>query len=137
MIWRRLPAGGATRISTGGQALDSSRTSPGSARNAREDRTALWNAFRDSGAAEGDPPPPDEPARAVDAAITHTGRAACELVLIPVEDALAMREQPNLPGTLDEHPNWRRRLPDTADRVLDEQATAARLKGLAEARKSV
>ncbi len=87
-----------------------------------EDRTALWNAFRDSGAAEGDPPPPDEPARAVDAAITHTGRAACELVLIPVEDALAMREQPNLPGTLDEHPNWRRRLPDTADRVLDEQA---------------
>lgn len=102
-----------------------------------KDRTALWNAFRDSGAAEGDPPTPDEPARAVDAAITHTGRAACELVLIPVEDALAMREQPNLPGTLDEHPNWRRRLPDTADRVLDEQATAARLKGLAEARKSV
>jgi 4-alpha-glucanotransferase len=28
-----------------------------------------------------------------------------------VEDVLALTEQPNLPGTIDEHPNWRRRLP--------------------------
>lgn len=34
------------------------------------------------------------------------------LVLIPLEDALARREQPNLPGTTDAHPNWRHRLPD-------------------------
>ena len=99
------------------------------------DRTSLWNAFRDSGAAESDPPPPSEPASAIDAAIVHTGGAACELALIPVEDALGMTDQPNLPGTLDEHPNWRRRLPAMADRVLDEPAAARRLAHLAAKRR--
>jgi 4-alpha-glucanotransferase len=28
-----------------------------------------------------------------------------------MEDALGTAEQVNLPGTVDEHPNWRRRLP--------------------------
>ena len=35
--------------------------------------------------------------------------------LLPIEDALALPEQPNLPGTIDEHPNWRRRLAAPAD----------------------
>ena len=98
------------------------------------DRAALWDAFLDSGAAEGAPPPPDEPDRAVDTAIRHVGGAACELMLLPVEDALGQREQPNLPGTLHEHPNWRRRLPAAAEHVLDQPASAARLASLAEAR---
>ncbi len=95
------------------------------------DRGAIWQAFRDSGAAEGDPPPVDAPARAVDAAVAHVGRAACELMLLPVEDALGLTEQPNLPGTLHEHPNWRRRLGAPAASVLDEPACAARLAALA------
>jgi 4-alpha-glucanotransferase len=33
------------------------------------------------------------------------------LVVVSMEDALGMVEQPNLPGTVLEHPNWRRRLP--------------------------
>jgi len=33
------------------------------------------------------------------------------LVVISMEDALGLKEQPNLPGTVTEHPNWRRRLP--------------------------
>ncbi len=104
-------------------------------REARErDRAGLWQAFRDSGAAEGDPPPPDAPARAVDAAVGHVGRAACELAMLPVEDALGLEEQPNLPGTLHEHPNWQRRLPASADRVLDDPACAARLESLGRAR---
>jgi len=36
-------------------------------------------------------------------------------------------EQPNLPGTVTEHPNWRRRLPVAADAVLDEAAVARRI----------
>jgi 4-alpha-glucanotransferase len=28
-----------------------------------------------------------------------------------MEDALEIAEQPNLPGTIGEYPNWRRRLP--------------------------
>ena len=31
--------------------------------------------------------------------------------MISIEDALGVPDQPNLPGTIDEHPNWRRRLP--------------------------
>lgn len=34
------------------------------------------------------------------------------LALLPAEDALALEEQPNLPGIVDGHPNWRRRLPE-------------------------
>ncbi len=64
------------------------------------DRTAIWQAFRESGAAGGDPPPPDQPKVAVDAAVRHVAHAACELLLLPVEDALGLVEQPNLPGTL-------------------------------------
>ncbi len=33
--------------------------------------------------------------------------------LVTIEDILGLIEQPNLPGTFDEHPNWRRRLPLT------------------------
>ncbi|HUB89666.1 MAG TPA: 4-alpha-glucanotransferase [Dyella sp.] len=40
------------------------------------------------------------------------------LVLIPLEDALERTEQPNLPGTVDSHPNWRHRLPDDAVETL-------------------
>lgn len=76
-----------------------------------EERTQIWNAFRSSGAGQGDPPAPTDGADAADAACIHVGNSACELVMLPIEDALALTEQPNLPGTLDEHPNWRRRLP--------------------------
>jgi 4-alpha-glucanotransferase len=31
--------------------------------------------------------------------------------VVAIEDALGVREQANIPATIDEHPNWRRRLP--------------------------
>ena len=40
--------------------------------------------------------------------ILHRG-----LLVISIEDVLGLREQINLPGTINEHPNWRRRLPVT------------------------
>ena len=49
------------------------------------------------------------------------------LALLPLEDALGLREQPNLPGTTDGHPNWRRRLPEPLPGHAGEQA--ARLRG--------
>lgn len=98
------------------------------------DRGLLWSAFRESGAAHADPPAPDQPTPAVDAAVRHMGTAACELVMLPVEDALGTVEQPNLPGTLDEHPNWRRRLPGYADDLLNRPDVIGRLDALNEAR---
>lgn len=101
------------------------------------DRYRIWDAFRESGATTDDPPPNEEPARFVDAATRHVAAAACDLVLLPVEDALGLAEQPNLPGTMSEqHPNWRRRLPGTADTLLDPPEIAARLSAVAEIRRA-
>ena len=99
------------------------------------ERGLLWQAMRDSGAADTDEAPGEWNGWAfADAAATHVGLSACALVMLPLEDALALDEAPNLPGTLDEHPNWRRRLPGPAATLLDEPHVAARLRRLAEAR---
>lgn len=71
----------------------------------------------------------------VEAAIGITGRSPAWLALVPLEDALGLQEQPNLPGTVDtpdhrSHPNWQQRLPQQ----VDEAGVAARLRVLAEAR---
>jgi 4-alpha-glucanotransferase len=98
------------------------------------DRGRLWAALQASGAAVGDPPPQDAAASVADAALRHVGRATCDLALIPVEDALALPDQPNLPGPDAGHPNWRRRLPGPAKSMLDAPDVAARLAGLRDAR---
>ena len=87
------------------------------------DRGLLWSTF-----AHGrDRPPADDPQTAVDAAIDHVAATPCAMVIVPVEDLVGEIEQPNLPGTIDEHPNWRRRLAAPLDALLDEPRTAARL----------
>ena len=97
-----------------------------------QDKHLLWQAMQQSGAAEGDAPA--DPAAFAGAAIAHVGRSACELVMLPIEDALALPEQPNLPGTIDQHPNWRRRLEKEAGNCLGDDATVARLEALHRAR---
>jgi 4-alpha-glucanotransferase len=47
---------------------------------------------------------------AVTGALAYVGRTRCAIAFAPVEDLAADPEQPNLPGTIDEHPNWRRRM---------------------------
>jgi 4-alpha-glucanotransferase len=54
------------------------------------------------------------------------------LALVPIEDVLGLTEQPNLPGTIDEHPNWRRRLGAPASTILDALAAQPRLEALRE-----
>ena len=90
--------------------------------------------MRDSGAAHGDLPGPDETARATDTAVAHVAGSACDMVILPIEDALALTEQPNLPGTRDEHPNWRRRLDGPASALLDPPQVGARLAAVQNAR---
>lgn len=38
-------------------------------------------------------------------------KAPSRIQLIPLEDALGIKQQVNIPGTIDEHPNWLQRLP--------------------------
>jgi 4-alpha-glucanotransferase len=56
------------------------------------------------------------------------------LALLPLEDALALEEQPNVPGTIEQHPNWRRRYDGEAADLLDRPEVRERLKPLAERR---
>ncbi len=101
-----------------------------------EERGQIWRAMRESGAAGGEQPASTQAGAFVDAAIAHVGRAACEIVMIPVEDALGLQEQPNMPGTLDEHPNWRRRLTRPVGEVLAPPQVGARLAALDSARRT-
>jgi 4-alpha-glucanotransferase len=98
------------------------------------ERKALWRSFCAAGVARGNPPAPAKTDAVVDAAIAFIARTRSRLALIPIEDALGLVEQPNLPGTIDEHPNWRRRLPLPADQLLDPPAVRRRLTPLARRR---
>ncbi|TWA81417.1 4-alpha-glucanotransferase [Azospirillum brasilense] len=40
----------------------------------------------------------------------YLSRSPGRIAMVQIEDALGEVEQPNLPGTVDQHPNWRRRL---------------------------
>lgn len=96
------------------------------------DRAALWQRFAAEGVVDGAPPPPPEaPQRAVDAALCFVARTPSPLCVLPVEDLLGQEEQPNLPGTVDEHPNWRRRMPGPADALLQGETEAARIAAIA------
>jgi len=70
----------------------------------------------------------------LDASVRFLGHTRAPLVLLPLEDALGVDEQANFPGTIDSHPNWRRRLRDSSDVLLDDEDAARRLELLACAR---
>ncbi len=75
-----------------------------------EERTKLVEALRecrlDPGAADnGEVPPGLTPA-----VYRMLARTPSAILMVQAEDLLAEDEQPNLPGTVDTHPNWRRRL---------------------------
>lgn len=58
-------------------------------------------------------------------ALRFVASSPAPLALLPVEDALALEEQPNFPGTVAGHPNWRRRLPVPLPEPLLSQNLAA------------
>jgi 4-alpha-glucanotransferase len=98
------------------------------ARAARErERAILWQSMIDAGCASGEQPAPQTDVSVVDAAIEMIAATPAPLAMLPVEDALGLPEQPNLPGTIDDHPNWRRRLPQPIESVLTGTEVSRRL----------
>ena len=95
------------------------------------DRAALWDAFVQAGVTNDQPPSPDNTSPVVDAALAFTARTNSPLCLLPIEDMIGQEEQPNLPGTIDEYPNWRHRLAREAGSLLDEPRASARVDRLA------
>jgi 4-alpha-glucanotransferase len=51
------------------------------------------------------------------AVVTFLARTRSRLLTISLEDLLGVIDQPNIPGTVDQHPNWRRRLPVAVDQI--------------------
>jgi 4-alpha-glucanotransferase len=51
------------------------------------------------------------------AVVAFLARTRSRLLAISLEDLLGVIDQPNIPGTVDEHPNWRRRLPLAVDQI--------------------
>lgn len=97
------------------------------------DRQFLIDALRQASlleqadpTAEGTPP--------VEAVYRFLARTPCRLLMIHLEDALGLRDQINLPGTVFEHPNWRRRLPLAVDDLFRHPSVCRLLRALAEER---
>ena len=59
-------------------------------------------------------------------------RTKSRLLAISLEDLLEVIDQPNIPGTVNEHPNWRRRLPLAIDRIVSVIDVAALKRATAE-----
>lgn len=94
------------------------------------DRAALWNAFCDAGAATSPAPPRRFTSPVVDAAVRFMAATPSHLAVLPLEDALGLEEQPNLPATIDEHPNWRRRYSVPAEAIFADPKVQARVRWL-------
>jgi 4-alpha-glucanotransferase len=78
------------------------------------DRGLLWSTLNHMAPR----PAPDDPAPVVDAAVAHIAATPSVLALVSLEDMLGEDEQPNLPGTITQHPNWRRRCDAPLDQVF-------------------
>ncbi|MGV7216116.1 4-alpha-glucanotransferase [Bradyrhizobium sp. UFLA05-112] len=57
--------------------------------------------------------------------LAFLSRTPSRLLAVSLEDLLGVVDQPNIPGTIDEHPNWRQRLPVALDKIASSIDRAA------------
>lgn len=57
------------------------------------------------------------PLEATLAVYRDLAQAPCALLTVSLDDALAVEERPNMPGTVDEWPNWRLALPQPLEQI--------------------
>jgi 4-alpha-glucanotransferase len=88
-----------------------------------------------SGLAPEEPVPPGDLAQDTAIALTRfLARTPCRLVAIQLEDLTGMRDRANLPGTVYEHPNWRRKLAVTLGQLQSASDFKAITQAMAEER---
>lgn len=56
----------------------------------------------------------------LNAIASFLSKTRSRLMAISLEDLLGVIDQPNIPGTVNEHPNWRQRLPVAVDDIANE-----------------
>src|SRR5574341_45451 len=59
-------------------------------------------------------------------------RTPCKLAMLQPEDVFELLDQANLPGTVDEHPNWRRKLPLALERWRADERVSSLARVMAE-----
>lgn len=98
------------------------------------DRAALLEALRREGLW---PDTEDAPVpfsfELLESVYRFLARSPAMVLMVHFEDILGETEQPNIPGTVDEHPNWQRKLPLDLAQLLEHPrllALARRLKNL-------
>lgn len=64
----------------------------------------------------------------------YIARAPARVMMVQMEDALGMLDQANMPATVNEHPNWRRKLPLTLEQIATDPRTATLASILAQQR---
>jgi 4-alpha-glucanotransferase len=83
----------------------------GQAAQERQRRATAIEQLRGALRYAGLPADMDDPDLIAEALHRYLARTPSWLVGAQLEDLVGETEQPNLPGTIDEHPNWRRRIP--------------------------
>jgi 4-alpha-glucanotransferase len=66
------------------------------------------------------------------AAIAYLSRTPSRILSVAIDDILGVIDQINVPGTIDQHPNWRRRLPVSIDEFAKRYEAAGMGVALAE-----
>jgi (1->4)-alpha-D-glucan 1-alpha-D-glucosylmutase len=95
------------------------------ARSQREhDKVRLMEALGREGLAETTTPPQEPP---VEAIVRFLARSRSQLAALQLEDVAGEVEQANLPGTVEGHPNWRRRLSLELSEIATPDGPLARL----------
>ena len=83
--------------------------------------SALWHRLANWTGSDGGRPV----AEVVEATYATLGTASCALLTAVLDDACTVAERPNMPGTIDEWPNWRLALPMTLEQVEQSPVAAA------------
>jgi 4-alpha-glucanotransferase len=96
-----------------------------------KERKALWNMFETAKIVGGKLPTAKHASRVADAAVKFIAGTPSRLALLPLEDARAVPDQANVPGTIDKCPNWRYRYAGDAAGLLDPPDVRRRLAILA------
>ncbi|TQV75042.1 4-alpha-glucanotransferase [Aliikangiella marina] len=93
------------------------------------DRERLIAALIDMGVLKQEDAPQKAPAiinsQLEEAVQSYLAKSPCSIQMIPLEDALGMHEQVNIPGTIDEHPNWLQRLAIQVDDLWNQKSMAS------------
>jgi 4-alpha-glucanotransferase len=90
---------------------------PAEEARAKVDRLELVELLREQGLVDGPEPGEDQLVVALHALLA---RSRSRLVLVSPYDVVGEVRQPNLPGTVDEYPNWRLPLPVTLEELRDD-----------------